>query len=87
MLNDLIKELAPKWYQIGKCLLKEVWTHKLNTIEKNNPESAEACCDELLAYWFDSCEANWSKMIGALEKINQDAPVQMIKSDDSIRGS
>lgn len=86
LLSDYVKEVAPDWYHLGKCLLKEEWTHKLNAIEKNNPENAEKCCNAMLEYWLKSCAATWSKLINALEKIHQDVPIDMIKADNTIKG-
>ena len=86
LLSDYIKEVAPKWYHLGKCLLKEEWTHKLNAIENNNPNNAEKCCIEMLEYWLKSCAATWNKLIDALEKIHQDVPIEMIKIDNTIKG-
>lgn len=89
LLNDHIIKVAPEWYHLGRRLLKEWWTHILNSIEKNNGGNAERCCDEMLGYWLNGCVATWSKLIDALEQIHQDVPVEMIKTDldDSIKGS
>ena len=89
LLNDLFKEFSPDsdWYRLGKRLLKEGWTHKLNAIEKNNPDSEDKCCDEMLKVLLDICaNVTWSKIKDALKKIKQDMPVEMIERDDSIKG-
>ena len=87
LLNDLFKEISPDcdWYHLGTSLLNEALARRLDTIEKNNPNDAEKCCDEMLKYCFDSCAGiiTWSDMRDALVKI-QDVPVQKI--DDSIKG-
>ena len=88
-LNDLFEEFSPDsyWYHLGKCLLKEVWTHKLNAIKKNNPHSEDKCCDEMLEVLLDICEnVTWSKIKDALKHIKQDATVKMIERNDSIKG-
>ena len=89
LLNDLCKEIPPdcNWYGLGEFLLNEAVIRRLDTITKNNPDNAEKCCDEMLEYLCDSCDAvTWSKIIGALEDNKQDEAVQMIKKDDSIKG-
>ena len=86
LLSEYTKEVAPKWYDLGKHLLKEEWTHKLNVIASNNPNDVEKCCNEMLEYWLKSCVATWGKLIDALEKIHQDVPVKLIKTYDFIKG-
>ena len=73
LLNDLFKEISSDcdWYSLGLCLLKEEWEHKLNTIEKSNPDDKEKCYDEMMEFCLD---ITLSKMIGALKKI--DVPVE-----------
>ena len=63
-------------------------TNILDTIEKNNPNSEEKCCEEMLKYWCNSCNntCTWSKLIEVLKKIHQYAVIEMIKKDNSIKG-
>ena len=94
LLNDIFKEISSDcdWYSLGLRLLQEVWAHKLNTIEKSNPDDEEKFYDEMLEFCLD---ITWSKMIGVLKKVDApvedalkeiDVPVEMIQRDDSIKG-
>ena len=88
-LKDLFKEIPSDcdWHTLGLCLLKEKWTRQLNTIEKNNPDNAEKCCDEMLEFCLNSFLAvTWSNIIHALRNMNLDRQAEMIESDDSIKG-
>ena len=87
-LSSLIKEVADKWHDLGRQLLKEEWTDKLNTIEKSNPHDVQECYHEMLEYWLNKSqyEPTWNKLIYALKQLRQDEPVAIIEGDESIKG-
>ena len=86
--NLIIKEVAPKWHDLGRLLLKEEWTDKLNTIEKNDLHNVQECCHEVLEYWLNNSqyEPTWDKLTNALKLLRQDISLAMIERDESIKG-
>ena len=87
-LRSLMKyrdKIAPHWRDLGIELLQEKDTDKLNIIRTNYPNKVEDCCDELFRYWFAvDTEANWDKLISALERIDLNATAAKIREDISI---
>ena len=90
LLKDLFLKEIPSncdWYSLGLCLLKEEWTHRVNTIEKRNPDSVEKCYDEMLELCLNSLLAvTWSKIIEALKKMKLDTEAEKIERNESIKG-
>ena len=88
MVTNYVTEIKNDWFPLGTKLLQKAHTRILNGIKENNPDSAEKCLDEMLKYWCQRCKetGTWSTLISALEKIDQDGPVEIIKKDDSLKG-
>ena len=78
--------IAPYWRKLGIELLQEKHTYnKLNVIQADRPNKAEECCDLMFQYWLAvDTEANWDKLIDALEFIHQNATAAKIREDISI---
>ena len=75
-------EIAPYWRNLGMQLLQEEYIHKLNIIEKNHPNDAEHCCDKMFECWLRvDVEANWNKLVSALEHIQQNATAAKVRQD------
>ena len=70
-------KIAPHWQDLGIQLLQEKDTDKLDVIQANHPNKVEDCCDEMFQYWLEvDTEANWNKLIDALEHIHQNATAE-----------
>lgn len=75
-------EIAPYWRNLGMQLLQEKYIHKLNIIQKNHPNDAEDCCDKMFEYWLRvDVEANWDKLVNALEHIQQNSTAAKVRQD------
>ena len=87
-LKSLMKyrhEIAPYWRDLGIQLLREEYTHKISFIQANNPTKVEDCCDKMFQHWLAvDTEANWDKLIDALEHIHHNAIAAKIREDISI---
>ena len=76
-------KIAPDWRDLGTQLLHEKYTHKLNVIQADHPNKVEDCCDKMFQYWLEvDTEANWNKLIDALEHIDQNATAAKIREDN-----
>ena len=88
-LKSLMKyrnNIAPHWYDLGIHLLQEEYTHKLHIIQAGHHNNIEYCCDEMFQYWLAvDTEANWNKLIDALELIHQSTTAAIIREDISGR--
>ena len=86
-LTSLMKyrnSISPDWHDLGLQLLPEKYTDVLKVIKVNHPNKAQDCCDELFQYWLEvDTEANWNKLIDALEHIDQNAIAAKIREDIS----
>ena len=75
-------EIAPYWRDLGRQLLREKYLFKLNVIQTNNPNDVEICCDKMFEYWLSvDVQANWDKLIDALEHIQKNAMAARIRQD------
>ena len=75
-------KIAPYWRKLGIELLQEKYTDKLNVIQADHPNKVEDCCDKMFQYWLEvDTEANWNKLIDALEHIHQNATAAEIRQD------
>ena len=75
-------EIAPYWCNLGIQLLQEEHIHKLNVIQTNHPSDVQKCCDEFFNYWLGvDVEANWTKLIDALERIQQNSTAAKVRQD------
>ena len=75
-------KIAPHWRKLGLELLQENYTDKLNVIQADHRNKVEDCCDLLFQYWLEvDTEANWNKLIDALEHIDQNATAAEIRQD------
>ena len=75
-------KIAPYWRKLGIELLQEKYTHKLDVIKSDHPIKVEDCCDEMFQYWLEvDTDANWNKLIDALEHIHQNATAAKIRED------
>ena len=78
-------KIAPHWRDLGLQLLQEEYTDKLDVIQANHHNKVEDCCDEMFQYWLKvDTEANWKKLIDALEHIQQNAIAAKIREDNLI---
>ena len=78
-------KIAPYWRDLGIQLLQEKYTDKLDVIQANHHNKVEACCDEMFQCWLEvDTEANWNKLIDALEHIQQNATAAKIREDNLI---
>ena len=74
-------KIAPYWRDLGIELLQEN-TDKLNVIQADHHNEVEACCNKMFQYWLQvDTEANWNKLIDALERIDQIATAAKIRED------
>ena len=84
-INLLFKyrnKIAPYWRDLGMQLLQDKFTDKLNVIEANHPNNVQKCCDKMFQYWLEvDTEANWNKLIDALEIIQQNATAAEVRRD------
>ena len=76
-------KIAPHWYHLGVQLLQlQKYIDKLYVIKENNSNKVEKCCDEMFEYWLSvDVQANWNKLIDALEHIQQNATAAIIRQD------
>ena len=82
MLNKYRDEIAPYWYDLGKQLLQEEYIVKLKIIQTNNPNDVEKCCDGMFECWLSvDVQADWNKLIDALEHIQKNATAARIRQD------
>ena len=81
LFNKLIRNrVATQWRDLGKQLLEDEWVTTLNVIESNHPNDDEKCCTEMFNYWLTvDSDANWNKLMVALEQINQNTLAARIK--------
>ena len=57
----------------------------LGVIQANHRNEVEVCCDKMFQYWLEvDTEANWNKLIDALEHIDQNATAAKIREDNLI---
>ena len=78
-------KIAPYWRKLGIELLQEEYTDKLNVIQADHPNKVEDCCYKMFQYWLEvDTEANWNKLINALERIHQNATAKKIREDNLI---
>ena len=86
-LRSLMKyrnKIAPRWHDLGLQLLPEEYTDKLDVIQADHHNSVENCCDKMFQHWLAvDTEANWNKLIDALELIQQSATAAEIREDIS----
>ena len=86
-LKSLMKyrnSIAPIWHNLGIQLLPVKHTAKLGVIQADNHNKVEDCCDKMFQHWFTvDTEANWNKLIDALESIDQNATAATIREDIS----
>ena len=77
--------IAPHWQDLGMQLLPEKYTDKINVIKADHDNKVEDCCHEMFQYWLQvDTEANWKKLIDALEHIQQNAIAAKVKKDNLI---
>ena len=77
--------IAPYWRDLGTQLLNNEYVRRLSVIQTNHPTDVQRCCDEMFRYWLEvDVEANWDKLINALEHIQQNATAARIRQDISI---
>ena len=85
-LKSLMKyrnNIAPYWKDLGLQLLQEEHIAKLDVIQANH-NKVEDCCDKMFQYWFAvDTEANWDKLIDALEYIHQNVLAAKIREEIS----
>ena len=69
LLNRHVKkEATNKWYDLGIELLSNEDVEELNTIRKNYPNDAGACCTEMFQLWLKKeTRATWKKLMEALK--------------------
>ena len=78
-------KIAPYWRDLGTQLLQEEYVHQLSVIKSDHPTDVQRCCGEMFQYWLAvDVEANWNKLINALEVIQQNAIAAKIRQDISI---
>ena len=78
-------KIAPYWRKLGIELLQEKYTDKLNVIQADHPNKVEDCCYEMFQCWLEvDTEANWNKLIDALEHIHQIAIAKKVREDNLI---
>ena len=78
-------KIAPHWRDLGIQLLQEKYTHKLDVIQANHRNKVEDCCDEMFQYWLEvDTDANWNKLIDALEHIHQNTTAAEIRQDNLL---
>ena len=87
-LKSLMKyrdKIAPHWRHLGIQLLQENYTDKLEVIQADHSNKVEVCCDKMFQHWLAvDNDANWNKLIDALEFIHQNALAANIREDISI---
>ena len=67
VLDHVIPNVIPKWYEIGLKLLKEEQEQHLDVIKSDHPGDNTACCTEMFWYWLRSNDdASWLQLIDAL---------------------
>ena len=77
-------KIAPYWQDLGIELLQEN-TDKLNVIQADHPNEVEVCCNKMFQYWLEvDTDANWNKLIDALEHIHQNTTAAKIREDNLI---
>ena len=82
MLMKYRDEIAPYWHDLGMQLLQEKYFFKLKVIQTNNPNDVEKCCDRMFEYWLSvDVQADWNKLIDALEHIQKNATAARIRQD------
>ena len=73
-------KVAPYWHNLGIQLLQEKHVHHLDIIQQNHLTNMERCCTEMFKYWLNvDTEASWSKLINALEQIEQISLAEKIR--------
>ena len=78
-------EVALYWYDLGAQLLQKEYAHKLKVIQANHPYDVQKCCVEMFQYWLEvDTEANWKKLIDALECIQMNVLAEKIRQDNLI---
>ena len=76
------KAIAPYWWDLGTQLLQEEYIYKLDIIRVHHPNAVEKRCIEMFRCWLEvDVEANWNKLIDALEHIQQNAMAARIRRD------
>ena len=87
-LRSLMKyrdKIAPHWRHLGEQLMQEKFIYKLNIIKVNHPNNLEDCCYEMFQLWLEvDTEANWNKLIDALECMDLNATAAKIREDISM---
>ena len=67
VLDHVIPNVIPKWYEIGLKLLKEEQEQHLDVIKSDHPGDNTTCCTEMFWYWLRSNDdASWLQLIDAL---------------------
>ena len=75
--------IAPHWHDLGLQLLQGEYTNMLAVIQANHSNKVEVCCGEMFQYWLQvDTDANWNKLIDALERIDQNATAAKIREDN-----
>ena len=75
-----VYEIALYWRDVGVQLLEN--SNMLDIIYKNNASDVEKCCREMLQCWIEvDTEANWNKLIDALEHVDLKRAAARVKRD------
>ena len=86
-LRSLMKyrnKIAPQWHDLGLQLLPEKYTDELDVIQADHPNNVADCYDKMFQHWLAvDTEANWNKLIDALELIQQSTTAAEIREDIS----
>ena len=86
-LRSLMKyrnKIAPHWHDLGLQLLPEKCIDQLGVIQVDYPNSVADRCDKMFQHWLAvDTEANWNKLIDALELIQQSTTAAEIREDIS----
>ena len=84
LLMKYIDDVAPYWYNLGTQLLQK-HAHMLNVIEANNLNDVQKSCVKMFQHWLDvDVQANWKKLIDALECIQMNVLAEKIRQDNLI---
>ena len=71
LANCVAPRFASMWEKLGRQL--NIKQYLLNTIQKDNPNDCEGCCNKMLSDWLDmTTNASWEIILNATDKLTTD---------------
>ena len=88
ILDHVVPQVIPRWYELGVKLLREDQESHLDVIQSEHYGDHKMCCKQMFWYWLSTnVSATWKQLIDALRSPAVELPVVAANLERMLTGS